>query len=1359
MKTPPITMFAPRPFMKVSLRFLAVAGLTGASISVFAASQTWSNAPVSPNWVTAANWVSNAVPGGVNSTTTADIATFNSPIGGGGFGGASSPITNDFQRGIRSIRFDTVGCGAYVFGSSPADNSLELTHLGDITINPGVTNPIIFNQGVRLRVPGSTDQRYDITNNATDPRATLYFSVITNGSANTRPWNFFLAGSNTGTNTIARIDDSPNSGTAGSSGAILITKVGPGTWIFSGANDLPQKTSNNNIAKVAVTEGTLIVKDPGALGGITAGNLTISNSVLQIDGVSPNNLGMTLRNGGNIRMNGSGIINGLTVANQAGNNCTLSTVSASDVLTNGSLGVNAGGLADSVLNLTGPGTIQLEIASTYIGNWVFSAATNRINNASALGTGPNATISAGAVLDTTLLGATTYTLTTAGLSANGTGTGVGSTASTIIADPAGVFDAGSKNISLTFTPTSFSGDTTHPALYVAQGTLSLNGNGFLVNNNGGTPLGVGTYRLIRQASGNVTTSGTAYALVSGAGLAAGTVAEILISGGNVDLVVSAHVALNLKWKGGNPDNVWDKLTTANFDNGGVFAQFGTGDAATFDSLGSAFPTVSLAGTLLPTSVKVDTSANDYTFTGAGLVAGAASLTKISAGTLNLQTVNTYVGGTVISNGTLRVGVNDAVSSGGSGNVAVYGSGVLDLNGFNNTINGLTGNGTVNVQNGGASVLTVGFNGASSTFTGLLANTSGTLGLTKAGNGQLTLSGAHTYTGPTVINAGSIVARHQNALGSGASAVAVNGGSLLTVSNLNVSSLTGAAGTTVANTTGGSTNNAITHTGTGNYTGIIANGAAGTILRVVVPSGTLQLNAVNTYSGGTFVAGGATLAIGVINPGGSGNAGTGGIIASNGAVLSLPTTVSTAAAPGNNITNVDAGGTITLSSAAQGNSYGGQFFGAANNTNVFVGPGSFGGATTFSNFNGTVVISNGSSWRFFNALGGGDSATFLVEGGLFSRDPNTIRLGALLGANGGIFNPSFTGGATWLIGAKNLSTTFSGLVLGSNNIVKVGTGSLTLNGINYFTNTVTLPDTTVVDYTLFSNRVAHVSNTTVSNGILRVVAPNNLTNSPNITLAGGSAILDASQIGYATNETTLDINTTDQPTNTVVVTTKRVDVLAGQTLNGVGTLWGSVRADVGSTLNPGNMTGSITNGSGTGVMLITNQAAIFGAVNMRLNRTNVVKADQLSVGSFAIDSGATLTVANVGPTLRPGDKFTLFFPPASFNPGNISLPATDASGFVSYTWQNDLALDGSITVLSGLNTNAPVLTNGLNGSTLALTWPTGHTGWTLQTQTNTLAVGISNNWSAIVGSALTNQVIVSVVKTNPTVFYRLTLSLP
>ena len=139
-------------------------------------------------------------------------------------------------------------------------------------------------------------------------------------------------------------------------------------------------------------------------------------------------------------------------------------------------------------------------------------------------------------------------------------------------------------------------------------------------------------------------------------------------------------------------------------------------------LGLGIPLLLLA----PAMVTVDTSANDYTFSGAGHIGGTTSLKKINAGVLTLETVNTYAGGTVVSNGTLRVGANNAISSTGAGGVEVYGAGVIDLNGFNNTFNGLNGSGSVDVLSGGSSVLTVGNNDANGNFSGVLKNTSGTL---------------------------------------------------------------------------------------------------------------------------------------------------------------------------------------------------------------------------------------------------------------------------------------------------------------------------------------------------------------------------------------------------------------------------------------------------------------------------------------------------------------------------------------------------------------------------------------------------------------------------------------------------------
>jgi hypothetical protein len=48
----------------------------------------------------------------------------------------------------------------------------------------------------------------------------------------------------------------------------------------------------------------------------------------------------------------------------------------------------------------------------------------------------------------------------------------------------------------------------------------------------------------------------------------------------------------------------------------------------------------------------------------------------------------------------------------------------------------------------------------------------------------------------------------------------------------------------------------------------------------------------------------------------------------------------------------------------------------------------------------------------------------------------------------------------------------------------------------------------------------------------------------------------------------------------------------------------------------------------------------------------------------------------------------------------------------------------------------------------------HTGWQLQSQTNSLAVGLSNDWSNVGDSMQTNLVLVPISTTNGAVFFRL-----
>jgi hypothetical protein len=81
-------------------------------------------------------------------------------------------------------------------------------------------------------------------------------------------------------------------------------------------------------------------------------------------------------------------------------------------------------------------------------------------------------------------------------------------------------------------------------------------------------------------------------------------------------------------------------------------------------------------------------------------------------------------------------------------------------------------------------------------------------------------------------------------------------------------------------------------------------------------------------------------------------------------------------------------------------------------------------------------------------------------------------------------------------------------------------------------------------------------------------------------------------------------------------------------------------------------------------------------------------------------------------------------------------------------------NGTLAVVQQVSMTPPTLgsapvTNGLN-----LWWPADHTGWRLQGQTNTLAKGLSTNWSDVPGSSATNQMTLPLSPANPSVFYRL-----
>ncbi|MCY2991112.1 MAG: autotransporter-associated beta strand repeat-containing protein [Planctomycetota bacterium] len=102
---------------------------------------------------------------------------------------------------------------------------------------------------------------------------------------------------------------------------------------------------------------------------------------------------------------------------------------------------------------------------------------------------------------------------------------------------------------------------------------------------------------------------------------------------------------------------------------------------------------------------------------------------------------------------------------------------MDLGGHNDSINALTGAGTV-TNSTGTGTLSAGGQDTTSTFSGTFENGSGTVALTKSGTGVLTLTGASTYSGGTTIAAGTLLVDNTTGSGTGSGTVSVtNGGTL------------------------------------------------------------------------------------------------------------------------------------------------------------------------------------------------------------------------------------------------------------------------------------------------------------------------------------------------------------------------------------------------------------------------------------------------------------------------------------------------------------------------------------------------------------------------------------------------------
>lgn len=246
----------------------------------------------------------------------------------------------------------------------------------------------------------------------------------------------------------------------------------------------------------------------------------------------------------------------------------------------------------------------------------------------------------------------------------------------------------------------------------------------------------------------------------------------------------------------------------------------------FGALQGASGTAEWQGTVVAADfADTRVGVNAGTFTVSGVISGGGIVNGLTlrpnTGTLVLSAANTWLGDTRIvcgSGGIVQLaGGNDRLPV---ATKLLFGlsntSGILDLNGQNQEIAGLSVvSGTTNEvrSSSGSPVLTVNTPTATpSTYAGLIT---GTTGLTKKGPETLTISGNNTYTGNTVVEAGTLLINGIQSFATGP--VSVTGGTL---------------------------------GGTGNLGGDITVSAAGTIAPGV-STGTLLVTAADLTAGGTL----------------------------------------------------------------------------------------------------------------------------------------------------------------------------------------------------------------------------------------------------------------------------------------------------------------------------------------------------------------------------------------------------------------------------------------------------------------------------------------------------------------------------
>jgi autotransporter-associated beta strand protein len=702
------------------------------------------------------------------------------------------------------------------------------------------------------------------------------------------------------------------------------------------------------------------------------------------------------------------------------------------------------------------------------------------------------------------------------------------------------------------------------------------------------------------------------------------------------------------------------------------------------------------------------AANTANLNISGNISGDASLTKVGNQTLVLTGTNTYSGGTMVNAG-LLVGTTSSLQGAIANSATVA---------FDQSTNGI--------------------------YAGVM---SGNGILVKNGTGTVTLSGANSHSGGTIVNAGTLsVVGTIGDVSNNATLTIQQGGVAGSVNNL-------APATGTNNGTAASLANAGTFTNSGNITGNATT--SGTLSSTGRIGGTLGVNGgTATIGAGGEVVGASTVNVGVLDVSGTvagvtnnatftvqagGVAGSVSNLANatgtnNGTMASLAnagnftnsgnitgnaTTSGTLSSTGliggtlgvdDGSATIGAGGQVIGSSTiASGTlNVSGTVAGVTNNATLTIQQSGVAGSV--NNLAGATGTNNGTAASLANA--GTFTNSGNITGGVTSTGTLTSngRIGGTLGVDGG----SVTVGA-------------GGQVVGA---TTVNAGTIEVSGtVAGVSNNATL----TVQAGGVAGSVSNLANATgTNNGTMASLAnAGTFTNSGNITgnattsgtlsstgLIGGTLAVDGGtatvgnggQVSGATtvNAGTLDVSgTVAGVTNNATFTVQQggnagsVSNLAGAIATNNGTA--ASLANAGTFTNSGNITGSVVT-SGT----LTNNGSIGGALNVgggvatigsgaNVAGTTTINAGSLegvgSVGQLVVNSGGAIAPGLAGSVGNLTTGNMTWNSGGNYDWQTLSL---NGSGIAGTDWDL-ISSNGSLTINASANSTVDIRVSSLSGN--------------------------------------------------------------